>query len=168
MKIDHMSLQKPISPRSLAIFIVMWLLMDLAHAQNLSQPRAIWHCSRNLPEPHSAMAEQDEFKLSSLDTIGVTLTDLLNVYIGKDVSIGGLPLIGCYMPGQEALSKDILKSLDLKSHVLQKLSAKNAIAQGQVITVIDETQMQACLESHFPAFGYLPTETITEKFAPCF
>lgn len=165
-----MSFQAPNSPRLFAMFMVTWSLLNLAHAENLSQPRAIWHCSRNLPEPPSAnaLAPQDEFKLSSLDTIGVTLTDLLNVYIGKDVLIGGLPLVGCYMPGQEALSKDILKSLDLKSHVLQKLSAKNAIAQGQVITVIDETQMQACLESHFPAFGYLSSEVISEKIAPCF
>jgi hypothetical protein len=165
-----MSLHGSISTRIFAAFILAWQLMGLANAQNLSQPRAIWHCSRNLPTPPSAnaMAEQEEFKLSSVDTIGVTLTDLLNVYLGKDVSLGGMQLVGCYMPGQEALSKDILKSLDLKSHVLQKLSAKNAIAQGRVVTVIDEAQMQACLESNFPAFGYLSSETISEKFAPCF
>lgn len=122
-----------------------------------------------LPPPSAnAMAEQDEFKLSSLDTIGVTLTDLLNVYSGKDVSIGGIPLVGCYMPGQEALSKDILQSFDLKPHVLQKLSAKNTIAQSSVVNVVDETQMQACIESHFPAFGYLSREIISEKIAPCF
>lgn len=144
--------------------------MAQAHSQNTSQTRAVWHCSRNLPEPPSAaaLAAEDEFKLSSLDTIVVTLTDLLNVYIGKDVLIGGLPLVGCYMPGQEALSKDILHTLNLKSHVLQKLSAKNSIAQSQVVTVIDEEQMQACLESHFPAFGYLSSEIISEKIAPCF
>jgi hypothetical protein len=165
-----MSLHSFLPKRSIAALILVWHFVGVADAITLSEPRGIWHCSRNLPSTPSAyaMAEQDEFKLSSMDTIGVTLTDLLNVYLGKDVSIGGLHLVGCYMPGQEALSKDILKSLDLKSHVLQKLSAKNAIAQGHVITVIDETQMQACLESHFPAFGYLSRETISEKFAPCF
>lgn len=165
-----MSLHVSILNCLIALFILLGQLIGLSHAQQLDQPHAIWHCSRNLPTSHgsTAMAEQDEFKLSSLDTISVTLTDLLNVYIGKDVSIGGMPLIGCYIPGQDTLSKSILKSLDLKSHVLQKLSAKNAIAQGQVVTVFDETQMQSCLASNFPAFGYLSTETITEKFAPCF
>jgi len=148
----------------------MWHLMSQAHPQNISQPRAIWHCSRNLPEPPSAnaMAAEDEFKLSSLDTIGVILSDLVNVYAGSDVRIGNLPLIGCFMPGQDALSRNLLESLNLKPHVLQKLTAQSTIVLGQLVSVTDEEQMQICLSKHFPSFGYLSSEVISEKFAPCF
>jgi hypothetical protein len=103
-----------------------------------------------------------------MDTIGVTLTDLVNVYSGKDVRIGNMPLMGCFMPGQDDLSKDILQSLDLKPYVLQKLSVKSTIVLGQLVSVTDEEQMQSCLSAHFPSFGYLSSEVISEKFAPCF
>jgi hypothetical protein len=143
--------------------------------QALAQPasasaRAIWHCSRNAADAQTTaeVAIQNEFKLSSMDTIGVTLTDLINVYSGKDVRLGNMPLIGCFMPGQDDLSNDILKSLDLKPYVLQKLKATSSIVQSQVVTVTDEQQMQACLNKYFPAFGYFSSETVTDKFAPCF
>lgn len=165
-----MSFQAPNSPRLFAMFMVTWSLLNLAHAENLSQPRAIWHCSRNLPEPPSAnaMAPQDEFKLSSLDTIGVTLSDLVDVYAGFDVRIGNLPLVGCFMPGQDTMSRHLLESLSLKPHVLQKLSAQSAIVLGQLVPVTDEEHMQICLSKYFPSFGYLSSEVISEKFAPCF
>ena len=165
-----MLLHASISLRSFAIFILMCQLMGEAHSQNTSQTRAVWHCSRNLPEPPSttAMAAEDEFKLSSMDTIGVILSDLVDVYSGSDVRIGSLPLIGCFMPGQDALSKNLLKSLNLKPYVLQKLSAKSTIVLGQLVSVTDEEQMQTCLSTHFPSFGYLSSEVISEKFAPCF
>lgn len=114
------------------------------------------------------MVEQDEFKLSSMDTIGVILSDLIDVYSGSDVRIGNMPLIGCFMPGQDALSKNILNSLNLKPYVLQKLSAQSTIVLGQLVSVTDEEQMQICLSKYFPSFGYLSSEVISEKFAPCF
>jgi hypothetical protein len=165
-----MSLISAIPTRTLAILILMWHFVGLAHAQSLSQPQAIWHCSRNLPGPPStnAMVEQDEFKLSSMDTIGVILSDLIDVYSGSDVRIGNMPLIGCFMPGQDALSKNILNSLNLKPYVLQKLSAQSTIVLGQLVSVTDEEQMQICLSKYFPSFGYLSSEVISEKFAPCF
>lgn len=165
-----MSLHASISARSIAMVILMCQLMGQAHSQNTSQTRAIWHCSRNLPSlPNvSAMAEQDEFKLSSMDTIGVTLSDLIDVYNGSDVRIGNMSLIGCFMPGQDAVSKNLLKSLNLKPYVLQKLTAQSSIVLGQLFSVTDEEQMQMCLSTQFPSFGYLSSEVITEKFAPCF
>lgn len=114
------------------------------------------------------MADAEEFKLSSLDTISVTLSDLIDVYTGSDVRIGNMPLKGCFMPGQDTLSRGLLKSLNLKPYVLQKLSVKSSIVQSQLVTVTDEEQMQACLNTHFPSFGYLANEVISEKFAPCF
>ena len=103
-----------------------------------------------------------------MDTIGVTLADLVNVYSGLDVRLGNMPLIACFMPGQDMTTREILMSLDLKPHVLQKLSVKSAIVQSQLIMVTDEEQMQACLHKHFPSFGYLTREHITETYAPCF
>lgn len=157
--------------RSATLFALACLQTGQVAAENIAtNRRAIWHCSRNSAEPQNTAASkiEGEFVLSSMDTIGVTLTDLVNVYSGKDVRIGNMPLIGCFMPGQDELSKDILKSLDLKPYVLQKLSVKSSIVQSQLVTVTDEEQMQICLDAHFPSFGYFSREVITEKFAPCF
>lgn len=157
--------------RLVLLFALACLQAGQADAQNMETSiRAIWHCSRNSAETQTTAASkiEDEFVLSSMDTIGVTLTDLVNVYSGKDVRIGNMPLIGCFMPGQDDLSKDILKSLDLKPYVLQKLSVKSSIVQSQLVTVTDEEQMQICLNMYFPSFGYLSNEVISDKFAPCF
>lgn len=159
----------PLFAMCMAVFSIS--RVGAADAQpNTTDAHAIWHCSRNEATQQAAteLNLQDEFKLSSMDTIGVTLDDLMRVYSGQDIWIGNLPLIACFMPGQETLSQNIFKSLGLKGYILKKLSVKSAIVQGQLVTVSDEEQMQLCMGKHFPSFGYLSHETVTEKFAPCF
>lgn len=132
--------------------------------------QAIWHCSRapSVAVSQATVLVEDDFKLSSFDSIGVMLDDLLNVYLGRDVRIGKFPLKACFMPGDNALSRDALESLGLKSQVMKKLAAKSAIVQNQVVLVTDEQQMLQCMERNFPAFGYFASEVITEKVVPCF
>jgi hypothetical protein len=168
---DAMSMQASVRFCYASVLLFFFQQISLVNAQSLkTETRAIWHCSRQdaAVQHTSELSIKDEFKLSSMDTISVTLTDLVNIYSGIDVQIGNIPLKGCFMPGQDDLSIDILTSLDLKPHVLQKLSAKSAIVQSQLVTVTDEEQMQVCLNTHFPSFGYLSREVVTEKFAPCF
>lgn len=128
--------------------------------------QAIWHCSRT-PVAQTAASEA-EFKLSSFDAVGVTLEDLLDVYLGRDVKVGSYPLIACFMPGDDALSRDALQSLGLKSQVMQKLAARSAIVQSHLHVVNDEEQMLDCMERNFPAFGYFSKEVVTDKVVPCF
>lgn len=131
---------------------------------------AIWHCSRNpaIQVTQSGAIAEDEFKLSSFDVVGVTLQDLLNVYLGLDVKISRMNLNACFMPGNDALSDSALKVLGLKSQVMKKLALKSSIVQSNLHIVTDEAQMLSCMERNFPAFGYFSGEVITEKVAPCF
>lgn len=141
-------------------------LIAVAFLPLTGHAQAIWHCSRT-PVAQAAASEA-EFKLSSFDAVGVTLEDLLNVYLGRDVKLGSYPLMACFMPGDDALSRDALQSLGLKSQVMQKLAAKSAIVQSHLHVVNDEEQMLECMERNFPAFGYFSKEVVNDKVVPCF
>lgn len=135
-----------------------------------STAEAIWHCSRTsvVEVSQTDVQAQEEFRLSSFDAVSVTLQDLLDVYTGRDVKLGPYSLKACFMHGDDPLSTDALLSLGLKSHVMQKMAAKNAIVQSHLQVVTDEQQMLQCMERNFPVFGYLSKETVTEKVVPCF
>jgi hypothetical protein len=134
----------------------------------------IWHCSRNVPEQNTmnSQAHSEEFSIasfnSSAEVIGVSISDLIDVYSGIPVRIGGMPLSACFMSGNDTLSKTALTSLGLQLSTIQALSKKSAIVQTNLHLVATEGQMVLCIEKHFPAVGYLNEPKETNKLQPCF
>jgi hypothetical protein len=105
---------------------------------------------------------------SSAEVIGVSISDLIDVYSGIPVRIGGMPLSACFMSGNDTLSKTALTSLGLQLSTIQALSKKSAIVQTNLHLVATEGQMVLCIEKHFPAVGYLNEPKETNKLQPCF
>jgi hypothetical protein len=133
----------------------------------------IWHCSRNTGGSRDEVVSQaNQFSLASMgsseDVIGVSISDLIDVYGGTRVSIGGEPLSACFMSGYDALTSSALKSLGLQPSAIQALARKSTIVQSHLYLVTDEKQMQTCIERHFPAVGYLASPVETERMMPCF
>lgn len=145
-----------------------------AKTPNPSQTEAIWHCSR-LPDKVSrgeAGEEGDNFQLSSMGSnvraLGITLTDLIDVYESKPVLINGRRLHACFMPAEAPLSVKALGALGLNAANMQLQARKSAIVQSHLRLVTDEADMQACIARHYPAVGYLSRETHNEQVLPCF
>lgn len=139
-----------------------------------SQPEAIWHCSR-MPDKVSqgeADEEGDSFQLASMGSnvraLGITLTDLIDVYESKPVLINGRRLNACFMPAEALLSVKALGALGLNASSMQLQARKSAIVQSHLRLVTDEADMQACIARHYPAVGYLSRETKSEQVLPCF
>lgn len=134
----------------------------------------VWHCSRSSPQLQSEnkYTQNNQFSIASLgssdDVIGVSITDLIDVYSGVPVRIGGYALSACFSENDEALSSSALASLGLQTSVLQALSRKNSIIQSNLYFVTSEEQMQTCIGKHFPAVGYLDQSTETKNIKPCF
>ncbi len=134
----------------------------------------VWHCSRNSsPEKNISLeAQQNLFSLAAInpssDVIGVTLNDLLDVYSGIPVRIGGLPLSACFMPSQKGQTTVALTSLGLKPEAIQALARKSSIIQSPLRSVANEKQMLSCIAQNFPAVGYFEDSTETETVQPCF
>lgn len=150
----------------------LWLAAGLLSGQ--AQGQAHWHCSR-VPETvgrTDPSEEQAEFHLASMGSqrrgIGLTLTDLLEVYEGKPIWVNGRRLNACFMPGESLLSVQALRSLGLSASTMQLQARKSAIVQSHLHLVTDEDGMQACIARNFPAVGYLSRETETDRFVPCF
>lgn len=134
----------------------------------------IWHCSRN-PEQTAHISEEEQseqFSVASLSTstevIGVSISDLIDVYSGRHVKVGGLPLSACFMPNTKDLTNTALESLGLEPATIQALARKSSIIQSNLYLVTSEKQMAQCITQHFPAVGYLDTPTKTNEFEPCF
>jgi len=134
----------------------------------------VWHCSANsnAEKNASVQAQEDYFSLASLnastDVIGVSISDLIDVYSGVAVRIGGLPLSACFMPGNEGLTSSALTSLGLQPSAIQALARKSSIIQSNLYYVTNDNQMVTCIAQHFPAVGYLAEPTITKAVEPCF
>lgn len=134
----------------------------------------VWHCSRSA-ETNTAVISQtqsQEFSIASFNSsgnvIGVSINDLIDVYSGIPVRIGGIALSACFMPSNDALSTTALTSLGLQASAIQALSKKSAIVQTNLHLVSNEGQMLSCIEKHFPAVGYLDDPKETETVQPCF
>jgi hypothetical protein len=134
----------------------------------------IWHCSSNAGSQSNAsiQAQENQFSLasfnSSMDVIGVSISDLIDVYSGVTVRIGGLPLSACFMPENESLTTSALMSLGLQPSSIQALARKSSIIQSNLYFVTNEKQMVSCIAQHFPAVGYLDGPINTETVQPCF
>jgi hypothetical protein len=150
---------------------LIYLLLINSHCW--AQP--IWHCSRNIDQSDSAPAltsHEAEFSIAalsaSIDAIGVSITDLINVYSGTPVRIGGLPLSACFMPSNEKLTTEALVSLGIQPNSIQPLARRSSIVQSNLYLVTNDSQMRLCIEEHFPAVGYMQTPNITNQILPCF
>jgi len=134
----------------------------------------IWHCSRNVGQPTYISEEEqsEQFSVASVSTssevIGVSISDLIDVYSGRHVKVGGLPLSACFMPNTKDLTNTALESLGLEPATIQALARKSSIIQSNLHLVTNEKQMAQCIAQHFPAVGYLDTPTKTNEFEPCF
>jgi hypothetical protein len=139
---------------------------------------AVWHCSKHhsislAPSPFETGAKVEEeelFYLSSFSSqvISISLADLADIYSGRSVSIGNMPLTGCFLAGESALNRAAFQSIGLRWSSLQLMSRRSAIAQSPVRLVQNEADMRACIVNNFPAVGYLSQMTEDEEVAPCF
>lgn len=151
-----------------------WLLIA-----NLSQAQSIWHCSRQ-PEmsqlegvsQQAELTPEDTFQIASMsanvDVIGVTLRDLMDVYVGMPVRIGGKPLTACFNNDNSPTSVDAMSSLGLNANAMTALARKSAIVRSQLQWVSNEEDMMRCIPRHFPAVGYFPEPKDTAEISPCF
>ena len=139
-----------------------------------AQAEPIWHCSR-VPETVGLSDDEEDsqsFQLASMGSemraIGITLTDLIDVYEGKPVLLNGRRLNACFMPAETPLTVKALTSLGLNAASMQLQARKSAIVQSHLHMVTDEPAMQTCMAKNFPAVGYLSREAQTDRFLPCF
>jgi len=148
------------------------MLMGL-NAQTFAEP--VWHCSRNSSttgQTSSLETQANQFSIASLnpveDVISLSLNDLIDIYSGVPVRIGGISLSACFMVGNEKLTSPALASLGLQPSAIQALARKSAIVQSNLYPVTTDTQMLTCIANHFPTVGYLEKVTITDDVQPCF
>lgn len=135
----------------------------------------VWHCSRNRNDDRAAMAlpeREDQFSLasfsSSTEVISVSVRDLIDIYTGTPVRIGGIPLSACFLSGNDSLTMVALTSLGIKQSTIEALARKSSIVQSNLYYVSDEAQMSTCIGKNFPAVGYISIPTETDKVTPCF
>jgi len=150
----------------------MFLLVALV-AVSSSWADAVWHCSRHGGASQGNVGDQaNHFSIASMrsteEVIGISIRDLMDVYSGAPVIVGGEALSACLMSGSDAVTAPALKSLGLQASAIQALARKSTIVQSHLYVVSDEKSMQACIAKHFPAVGYLSKPTETEHLTPCF
>lgn len=142
---------------------------------NIALADPIWHCSRTKQDGNETSAlnsQENEFSIASFnasaDTIGVSISDLIDIYSGISVRVGNLPLSACFIPGNQKTTTVALTSLGLQPSVIQALAQKSAIIQSNLHPVTNNSQMVACIAQNYPAVGYLQEATSTDKIQPCF
>ena len=134
----------------------------------------VWHCSRNTEVEKTAVphVRENQFSIASFGTsteiIGVSISDLIDVYSGVTVRVGGLPLSACFMPNNEKLTSTALASLGLQASTIQALARKSTIIHSHLYLVTNDVQMLSCISQHFPAVGYLDEPHDTVSVQPCF
>jgi len=149
------------------------LLLAALVAVSNSWADPVWHCSRHGDASKgNVIAQADQFSIASMgnteEVIGVSIRDLMDVYSGVPVKIGGEPLSACFFSGNDAITAPALKSLGLQVTAIQALARKSTIVQSHLYMVSDEKSMQTCIGKHFPAVGYLSKPTETARLMPCF
>jgi hypothetical protein len=133
----------------------------------------VWHCSRSADASRTIeVAQADQFSIASLGSsekvIGVSIRDLIDVFAGVPVKIGGETLSACFMSGNDSVTVTALTSLGLRASTIQSLARRSSIVQNHLFMVSDEINMQKCIAKHFPAVGYLSLPTETAHVMPCF
>ena len=139
---------------------------------------AVWHCSKHhsislAPDPietASPMKEDDLFYLSSFhsEVISISLADLNDIFHGRRVAIGQMPLTGCFLAGESALNRAAFESIGLRWSSLQLMTRRSSLAPSHLRMVQDEQDMRACIANNFPAVGYMRRIVEDEEVAPCF
>ena len=140
---------------------------------------AVWLCSKTVAtnddkqlSRKSDTNDQDGFSLASSgtnpDVINVSVMDLIAIYSGVRVTVGGEQLSACCRRSESPLNTAALRSLGIKSSVSEILARKSSIVQSDLFVVTDEDEMLKCISEHFPAIGYLHEPMETNKVAPCF
>lgn len=149
------------------------LLTGVAHAQ------IVWHCSKQqalsaspLPETIATVEQNDLFQIASMgsnpEVIGITLRDLMDVYSGLPVRIGGRPLKACFLNDNGTSNRDMLESLGLNANSMSALARKSAIVRSHLEWVSNEADMMRCMNKNHPAVGYFTEPHETDEVAPCF
>ena len=133
----------------------------------------VWHCSRLAGATKAKLLSQaDQFSMASMgnsdEVIGVSILDLMDVYSGTPVKVGGQALSACFISENDAITAPALNSLGLKASAAQALARKSTIVQSHLYRVTDEIGMKNCIAKHFPAVGYLSEPTETAHLMPCF
>lgn len=156
--------------RSLLLLGLLVQLSTPAHAQTAT---AHWHCSKPgqpaaLEQP--VVSQDDVFDLSTTanNVVGVSLTDLMDVYSGRPVYMGNRHLTACFMAGHTPLNQSAYTRIGMQWTALQQLQRRSAIAQSHLRMVTSEAEMLQCIAQYSPAVGYLSHPTVTEQVSPCF
>lgn len=134
-----------------------------------AQAEPVWHCSRTGVQVADA---NNNFTLAALATerevVRISLRDLYSAYQGQTVKASGLTVSACLIAGDYPTTKAAMKSIGADAQVLEKMSRKSTLIQGNVYLVQNEQDMQACMTKHYPAIGYLPQATHNEAIGSCF
>jgi hypothetical protein len=148
-----------------------------AHAQAPSSHEAVqahWHCSKH-PASNEFELVKADLKEGFFDltqgapfTVGVSLSDLIDVYKGRRVLMGSRQLTACFIGGQHALNHSAHERVGLQWASLQQSQRRSAIDFSHVRMVQSESEMLQCIASYYPAVGYLSQPTVTVAVAPCF
>jgi hypothetical protein len=155
--------------------ISRWLpLMVMVTSSALADP--VWHCSRNTQEAalaqKEASAQENRFFIASFnsaaDVIEVSVRDLIDVYTGVPVRVGGMPLSACFLAGNDSLTSSALASLGLSLAPIQAMARKSNIVQNNLHIATDEPQMLNCVAKNFPAVGYASQPHESKDVLPCF
>lgn len=151
------------------------LIFALTIGCNAAFAEPVWHCSRNKVDAEklsSSEIQENQFSIASYnassDVIGVSISDLIDIYSGVPIHIGGLPLSACFIPSNQNLTSAAITSLGLQPSVIQALAKKSAIIQRNLYLVTSEKQMLSCITQHFPSVGYLNEPINTTEVQPCF
>ena len=144
-----------------------------------SHAQSVWHCSRepalgqgSFEQVQAATPKDDLFQISSMstniDTIGITLRDLMDVYAGMPVRIGGKALTACFNSDNNPASEEALSTLGLNANAMSAMSRKSSIVRSQLVWVSNDADMMRCIVRHYPAVGYFNDVQDTGEVGPCF
>lgn len=143
-----------------------------------AQAQAVWHCSKQDSISTAAVegavvtAPEDMFQIASMSTdinvIGLTLRDLMDVYSGVPVRVGGRPLTACFINDNSNTSREMLDALGLNANTMNALARKSAIVRSQLEWVSNEADMLRCMTKNAPAVGYFSEPKDNDEIAPCF
>lgn len=145
----------------------------------MAQAQSVWHCSKQtdtgldeIDQVQASAPNEDLFQIATMsanvNTIGISLRDLMDVYAGLPVRIGGKPLTACFNNDNHSASEEALSALGLNANTMAALSRKSSIVRSQLVWVSDEGDMMRCMGRHFPAVGYFNSVQETPEVGPCF
>ncbi len=141
-----------------------------------SMAEPVWLCSKDKTMAETEAVEtsmnENEFTIADLGNsngvISISIRDLIDVYSGRLVKVGGRALSACYLTGNNRISDEALDSLGLNINVIKSLAKSSAIVRSQLFGVTNQEEMLSCIDEHFPAVGYLSQAKSTPNVDSCF